>query len=123
MAQDQLENVSFGLNDFYHTRDWSLESHQDAHRADLTWLNKEIHSISRGEPGRKVVVFTHYCPTRDQNVVDPKAWEQPAILWVYDGSIRGMLLEEQSGTLWAFGHTHFNCDFRDSRTGKRVLSN
>jgi uncharacterized protein (DUF779 family) len=25
--------------------------------------------------------------------------------------------------LWAFGHTHFNCDFVDGRSGKRVLTN
>lgn len=25
--------------------------------------------------------------------------------------------------LWAFGHTHFNCDFKDPVTGKRVMSN
>lgn len=25
--------------------------------------------------------------------------------------------------LWAFGHTHFNCDFEDERTAKRVLAN
>jgi hypothetical protein len=25
--------------------------------------------------------------------------------------------------LWAFGHTHFNCDFIDPETGKRVLAN
>ncbi|OJD24743.1 hypothetical protein ACJ73_03898 [Blastomyces percursus] len=25
--------------------------------------------------------------------------------------------------LWAFGHTHFNCDFEDTETGKRVVVN
>ncbi|KAI1371660.1 hypothetical protein F4677DRAFT_434781 [Hypoxylon crocopeplum] len=25
--------------------------------------------------------------------------------------------------IWAFGHTHFNCDFIDEKTGKRVVAN
>lgn len=25
--------------------------------------------------------------------------------------------------LWAFGHTHFNCDFIETETGKRVVTN
>lgn len=25
--------------------------------------------------------------------------------------------------LWAFGHTHFNCDFIDAATGKRAMAN
>ncbi|KAF7911063.1 uncharacterized protein EAF01_002571 [Botrytis porri] len=25
--------------------------------------------------------------------------------------------------LWAFGHTHYNCDFREEGTGKRIVAN
>jgi hypothetical protein len=25
--------------------------------------------------------------------------------------------------VWAFGHTHFNCDYRDEKHPKRVISN
>lgn len=123
VAQDQLENVSFGLNDFYHIHDWSLESHQNAHRADLAWLNKEIDSISQEEPGRKVVVFTHYCPTTDQNVIDPRHGSSQISSGFMTDLSEERCWKSEVVTLWAFGHTHFNCDFRDPRTGKRVLSN
>lgn len=72
VAQEQEERVSFGLNDFYHIGNWSVEAHREAHRADLHWLNYEIDSISRFEPERKVAVFIHYCPLTVKNVVDPK---------------------------------------------------
>lgn len=123
ISEAQMENVSFGLNDFYYIRDWSVEAHQEAHGADLEWLNREVDSISRLEPGRKVIVFTHYCPLTSENVVDPRHG---------DSKISSGFMTDLSGEycwnqevvkLWAFGHTHFNCDFRDKVTGKRVFSN
>lgn len=63
VASEQVERVSFGLNNFYHIRDWSIEAYQEAHLADLSWLNKEINPIFRLKPNRKVIVLTHYCPS------------------------------------------------------------
>lgn len=38
--------------------------------------------------------------------------------------LSGELCWKQGVTkLWAFSHTHFNCDFRDAETGKRVVFN
>ncbi|KAJ5098298.1 hypothetical protein N7532_005299 [Penicillium argentinense] len=123
VAHEQEDSVSFGLNDNYYIDDWSVEAHQEAHRADLDWLNNEIDSISRFEPNRKVVVLTHYCPLISKDVVDPQhAGSKISSAFMSDLSSepcwnRGVV------KLWAFGHTHFNCDFRDSVDGKRVISN
>lgn len=123
VSREQEDHVSFGLNDFYHIGDWSVEAHREAHRADLDWLNHEIDTISRSEPERKVVVLTHYCPTTSDEVVNPS----------HQGSkISSGFMTDLSGEecwnrgvikLWAFGHTHFNCDFRDAGNGIRVVSN
>ncbi|PYI31703.1 hypothetical protein BP00DRAFT_168177 [Aspergillus indologenus CBS 114.80] len=123
VAQDQSDNVSFGLNDFYHIRNWSLESHQEAHRADLRWLNEEIDSISQKEPGRKIVVLTHYCPSISKNVVDPRHENSKLSSGFMTDLSKEICWRCEKVILWAFGHTHFNCDFRDPGTGKRVLSN
>lgn len=72
VTETQMESVSFGLNDFYHISDWSVEAHQEAHQADLEWLNREISSIACLKPSCKVVVFTHYYPLISKNIVDPK---------------------------------------------------
>lgn len=123
VAQTQMESVSFGLNDFYHISDWSVETHREAHQTDLEWLNREINSISCLEPSRKVVVFTHYCPLVSENVVDPKH-RHSKISSGFMTDLSGELCWKQGVIkLWAFGHTHFNCDFRDAETGKRVVSN
>ncbi|KAJ9287203.1 hypothetical protein DTO021C3_5121 [Paecilomyces variotii] len=123
VTADQAESVNFGLNDFYHIDDWSVEKHQEAHVADLTWLNTEIDSISRFEPQRKIVVFTHYCPSTHETVIDPRHRNSR----ISSGFMTDLKMEQcwQRNTvkLWAFGHTHFNCDFQDAETGKRVVSN
>lgn len=123
ITEPQAEMVSFGLNDFYHTKDWTIETHREAHLADLAWLNGEVDSISRSEPERKIIVFTHYCPSADDNVIDPKHRDSK----ISSGFMSDLSSEpcwtREAVKLWAFGHTHFNCDFEDLGTGKRVLSN
>ncbi|KAJ5157117.1 uncharacterized protein N7482_008217 [Penicillium canariense] len=123
VVDEQVDHVRLGLNDFYHIDDWSVEAHREAHRADLDWLNSEIDSISRLEPGRKVVVLTHYCPLTSNNVVDPRhRYSKISSGFMTDLSSercwKGSVVK-----LWAFGHTHFNCDFRDFNHEKRVISN
>lgn len=123
VVHEQKEDVSFGINDFYHIDDWSVDAHQVAHRADLDWLNHELDTISRLEPDRKVVVLTHYCPLTNRGVIDP----QHADSKISSGFMTDLSSERcwKSGVvkLWAFGHTHFNCDFIDSYHGNRVFSN
>jgi hypothetical protein len=123
VAQAQKESVNFGLNDFYHIDDWTIEAHQNAHHADLVWLNQQTEYISRSEPDRKVIVFTHFCPSTHDMVTDPKH---------RNSKISSAFMTDLSSEpcwktgvvkIWAFGHTHFNCDFQDSKTGKIVTSN
>ncbi|KAL2865007.1 uncharacterized protein BJX67DRAFT_373470 [Aspergillus lucknowensis] len=110
IIEEQKESVSFGLNDFYHIRDWSIEAHREAHFADLSWLNKEIDSISSLEPGRK-------------EVVDPKHSNSKLSSGFMTNLSNEHCWQSEIVTLWAFGHTRFNCDFRDLVTGKRVIAN
>ncbi|KAB8255419.1 hypothetical protein BDV32DRAFT_130696 [Aspergillus pseudonomiae] len=123
VAPEQKESVSFGLNDFYHIRDWSVETHQAEHLVDLAWLNKEIVSISSFEPGRKVIVLTHFCPSTHQNVIDPKHTNSKLSSGFMTDLSSEPCWQQKIVALWGFGHTHLNCDFRDPATGKRVISN
>ncbi|KAJ6119676.1 hypothetical protein N7523_003956 [Penicillium sp. IBT 18751x] len=120
---EQEGSVSFGLNDFYYIGDWSIEAHCEAHRADLDWLNHEIKSISLLEPERKVVVLTHYCPSTSDEVVNPLHKNSK----ISSGFMTDLSSEEcwNGGVvkLWAFGHTHFSCDFQDAGNGIRLVSN
>lgn len=123
VTQEQTESVSFGLNDFYSIHDWSVEAHQEAHLGDLSWLNREIDLISRFEPDRKVIILTHYCPSMQEEVVDPKHRNSKLSSGFMTDLSNEQCWQHDIVTLWAFGHTHFNCDFRDLTTGKRIISN
>ncbi|KAI9051277.1 hypothetical protein LZ554_005378 [Drepanopeziza brunnea f. sp. 'monogermtubi'] len=68
----QSDHVSYGLNDFYHIEDWTVEKHNEAHLADLAWLNNQVETIARTEPQRKIIILTHHSPTTDpRSVTDP----------------------------------------------------
>lgn len=126
---EETERVSFGLNDFYRIKDdWSVEKHVEAHLSHLAWLNTQVDSISREEPDRKVIILTHYCPCTHEKVVDPKHATNSKISSGFMSDLSGQVCWGDSSRIvkvWAFGHTHFNCDFegQETGTGKRVVSN
>ena len=123
VTPEQRDHVSFGLNDFYHIEGWSVEQHNEAHVRDVAWLNLQVERIAKEEPGRKIIIFTHHSPTVDERSLDPR--------YMYSNVSSGFStdLQEQLSwknervKVWAFGHTHFNCDFVDEGTGKRVVTN
>ncbi|KAK5625750.1 hypothetical protein RRF57_001466 [Xylaria bambusicola] len=114
-----IEAVSFGVNNFYQTENWTVEDHNAMFEGDLKWLNEQVLSLR----GNNIIVLTHYSLTLDECIIDLK----------YKGSlIRFGFATDLSNSaawlsddviVWAFGHTHFNCDYVGERTGKRVVTN
>ena len=121
----QEERVSFGLNDFYHIEDWTVAQHCVAHESDLRWLNDHVSVISKTEPQRKIVIFTHHCPVAaDIRSIDPARPESSPLSSGFSTDLSGELCwMNPQVKVWAFGHTHYNCDFVDEKTGKRVIAN
>ncbi|KAM5464236.1 hypothetical protein MauCBS54593_007055 [Microsporum audouinii] len=118
--------VSMGLNDFFRIDDWSVPEHNDAHAGDLAWLNEQVTSITSSEPGRKIVIFTHHSPLAgDKRAADPMHIGSP----ISTGFATDLTGEEcwksPNVCLWAFGHTHFNCDFTVELEGsrRRIVTN
>ncbi|KAF4627026.1 hypothetical protein G7Y89_g11130 [Cudoniella acicularis] len=119
----QLESVSFGINDFYHIEDWTVEQHNEAHTSDIEWLNAQVRAIAEMEPDRKVIILTHHSPTTSSQAVDP-AHAQSKISSGFSSDLSGQPCWTSGNVkVWAFGHTHFNCDFVDGVNGKRVVAN
>ncbi|KAL2015871.1 hypothetical protein VTK56DRAFT_4668 [Thermocarpiscus australiensis] len=122
VTQDQAAAVASRLIDFRQILNWTVEDHVDAHLSDLRWLNAQVAEISRTQPRRQIVIFTHHSPTTDARATDERHRDSP----VASGFATDLSLEEcwtnPSVVMWAFGHTHFNCDFVDGR-GKRVVAN
>jgi hypothetical protein len=112
-------NVKQQLNDFYQVKDWTLEKYLRAHAEDVAWLNSQIQMIREAEPHRDVVIFSHHAPTM-------RLTSAP---WYDDSDVRTAFSTEMTVQpcwakplkLWAFGHTHWNCDFE--KDGVRIVSN
>ncbi|KAK6349087.1 hypothetical protein TWF730_009846 [Orbilia blumenaviensis] len=117
----RMEDVSFGLNDFYNIQNWTVQDHCSSHESDSAWLNTQVSKIAAEEPTRKIIIFTHYCPTFD--ATNPK-YKGSAIS---SGFTTDMTKEEfwklENVRVWAFGHTHYNYDVVEEGTGKRVMAN
>lgn len=116
----QTDHVSFGLNDFYQIDAWSVDQHNAAHASDLAWLNAQVRSVS-GETDRTILILTHHSPTTSVQAVDP-AHAQSKISSGFASDLSGEECWRSANVkVWAFGHTHFNCDFVEG--GKRVVTN
>lgn len=120
---EQQDHVSFGLNDFYHIKDWTVEDHTDAHAADLAWLNVQVSTIAAAQPDCHVIVLTHHSPTSDPRSLDPNHASSKISSGFMTDLSSEACWKHSNVKLWAFGHTHFNCDFVDVETGKRVVTN
>lgn len=116
--------MSFGLNDFYQIEDWTVEDHSASHQADLAWLNDQVSEIVRTDPRRKIVVFTHHSPiARDPRAADPAHKNSPISSAFATDLTDEECWKAEQVCAWAFGHTHYNCDFVEERTGTRVVAN
>ena len=125
VRSEQHHSVARFVSDFSNIDDWTVGSHNAAHKSDLEWINTQISECGRSEPHRSVVVLTHYSPTTSKEANDPRHMQdnsQVHSAFVTDLSAQLCWTSPQV-KLWAFGHTHFNCDFEDPLTGKRVVAN
>ncbi|KAK2042447.1 hypothetical protein LZ31DRAFT_623527 [Colletotrichum somersetense] len=114
--------VSNGLNDFHAIDDWTVEEHFQRHKEDLAWLNARVKTITQ-DPRRTISVLTHHSPTEDSRAVKPM-YVNSSLKSGFSTDLRGQFCwENPQVKLWAFGHTHYNCDFVDEETGKRVYTN
>ncbi|KAG6893421.1 hypothetical protein C0992_010046 [Termitomyces sp. T32_za158] len=117
---DDLDILSWSLTDFRRINSFNPDAYVDLHKTDLAWLNSTIASIARDEPERHIVVFTHHAPTKD-GTGDPKFNDGPTNSAFVTELTGEECWESRKIKLWAFGHTHWCCDF--DRKGIRVYAN
>ncbi|KAJ5793544.1 hypothetical protein N7457_000143 [Penicillium paradoxum] len=114
--------VESRLVDFRDILRWTADDHNAEHESDLHWLNTQVSGIAKNEPQRRIVVFTHHSPTVDPRCSDPRHTGSE----VSTGFATDLSSEEcwtnSAVVAWGFGHTHFNCGFKDA-TGKELISN
>ncbi|KZV97229.1 hypothetical protein EXIGLDRAFT_731233 [Exidia glandulosa HHB12029] len=111
--------VWYHLNDFRQIEHWTVGAHNASHDMDRLFLTRELDKL-RGS-GRRVFIMTHHAPTTP-GTSEPR-FETGDNLPSY-GFVTPLSDSEWWAppiTTWAFGHTHFNCDF--VRKGVRVVAN
>ncbi|KAK3899335.1 hypothetical protein C8A05DRAFT_37057 [Staphylotrichum tortipilum] len=113
VAKEDAMAVEMGLNDFYKTRGWDVKQHNAAHERDLGWLNERVGELEQEEDGGevRVVVLTHWMPTRDERATEPRH-AGSRITSGFSTDLSGeRCFASGRVKVWAFGHTHYNCDF------------
>ena len=122
ITPEQHETVSFGLWDFYDIAEWTVEDHNKAHLSDLEWLHSQLSANSQETGGgqKRVFVMTHHSPTVAAEACNPTHRNSKISSGFASDLVPGR--ERLQGVdVWAFGHTHFNCDFVVA--GMRVCTN
>ncbi|KAK8023634.1 Ser/Thr protein phosphatase superfamily [Apiospora rasikravindrae] len=120
VPQKSRKDVGLRLNDFNYIEDWGLDEHNQACASDIAWLNSEVQSAA---PKRRIAVLTHYCPTLDARAQDPRHANSPIQSGFATDLSGEACWKSEAVKLWAFGHTHYNCDFVDDEHGKRIYTN
>ncbi|KAK4127918.1 hypothetical protein N657DRAFT_641985 [Parathielavia appendiculata] len=117
--------VSLGLNDFFQTKEWNVNAHNEAHGRDLAWLNAQVADLEDSDV--KIVIFSHWSPTLDARAIEPRhAGSRITSAFSTDLS-NEKCFKSSRVKLWAFGHTHYNCDFvverEDGADALRLMAN
>jgi hypothetical protein len=63
--------VKTRMADFKNIARWTFDDHNEAHQADMDWLNTQVKDIAAKEPRWKIVIFTHHSPCQDDRAVKP----------------------------------------------------
>jgi hypothetical protein len=118
VPQKSHDEVGSKLNDFRYTADWTVSQHNEAHVRDLNWLNDTVASL---EEDAEVIILTHWSPSTHAQAVDPR-YAKSSISSAFATDVAGEGCYKSPKTkVWAFGHTHFNCDFVVKRRGASPL--
>lgn len=116
---DCLDILSWSLTDFKRIHGFDAASYNTLHQTDLAWLCESVEAIRRDEPHRRVVVLTHHAPTIE-GTGDPKHIGGPTNS-AFATELTELPCWGSPVHMWAFGHTHWCCDFE--RKGVRVYAN
>lgn len=112
-------DVEMGLNDFFQTEGWDIAAHNAAHERDLAWLNQEVEDLQHQVDS--IMIVSHWCPSRDSRARQPQHAGSRITAGFSTDLSRQVCFTSPKVKIWAFGHTHYNCDFMVERENGRSL--
>ncbi|KAI8930964.1 hypothetical protein NX059_011976 [Plenodomus lindquistii] len=99
----------------------SVEEHNADHARDLAWLNAQVENIATNEPQREIVILTHHSPTVDVRANDQRHAKSEMAAGFCTDLSREVCWRSERVKMWAFGHTHFSCQYvDDGECGREV---
>ncbi|KAI0469373.1 Ser/Thr protein phosphatase superfamily [Xylaria cf. heliscus] len=116
----QADSISLRVQDFYKIVDWTVPDHTQRFEEDLAWPNGQVAAFEAdGDSSkngnekrkRKFVILTHHSPTLHHHAVDPRHRNSPIQAGFATDLESELCFRSSRVTFWAFGHTHFNCDY------------
>ncbi|KAI9778118.1 MAG: hypothetical protein M1816_004265 [Peltula sp. TS41687] len=113
VSPEQAQEVAARMTDYKRIRDWNFDRHLAEHEHDLAWLNEQVRKIGRDEPQRQIAIFTHHSPTISPLSIAPEHVSGPMSSAFSTDLSTELCWTSLQVKLWAFGHTHFNCEFYD----------
>ncbi|KAK3209949.1 hypothetical protein GRF29_44g1146083 [Pseudopithomyces chartarum] len=122
ITRQRYLSLVFGLNDFYHIENWTVEEHVQKHQSKLRWLNTEVQKLIETSD-RKIIIVSHYSPTNDARAIDPRHQSSNISSGFMTDLSQETCLSSERVAVWAFGHTHFNCDFDYEASQTRIVTN
>lgn len=105
--------VSMGLNDFFQTDKWDVDTHNEMHKRDVAWLNAQVAELEGSDV--KIIIFSHWSPTLDARAIDPRHVGSRITSGFSTDLSKEKCFASGNVRLWVFGHTHYNCDFEADR--------
>ncbi|KAH8880584.1 Ser/Thr protein phosphatase superfamily [Thozetella sp. PMI_491] len=125
IPRDKHIAVGMGLNDFYATSNWTTDTHNDMHHQDVAWLNTKVRELEHSDVN--IMIFTHWSPSQDPRTIDPKH-ARSSITSGFATDMSGHpCFTSRKVKVWAFGHTHYNCDLTLNRDAEaeplRLITN
>jgi hypothetical protein len=125
VPEERRMAISLGLQDFYQTSDWDVDAHNAAHRRDVTWLNTQVAGLQGSDV--KIIILSHWSPTVDARGIEPRRVNSTVGSGFHTDLATEPCFQSGQVKLWAFGHTHYNCDFvverRNGAPPMRLVTN
>lgn len=107
--------VTLRLRDFYETKEWDVPAHNESHARDLKWLNETVRELEKEAEDVDIIILSHWSSSTDPRAVEPRhAGSTISTAFSTDLS-KERCFKSPRTKIWAFGHTHYNCDFEVER--------
>ena len=115
VPEKHLGLVGDRMIEFRETPGWTVEQHVAAHKSDVAWLDAEVERIEKTDPLRSIIIMSHHCPTKDSRARNVHFPDSPMSFGFATDLSEHRCWTSPQVSIWAWGHTHWNCDFEVDR--------